>query len=62
MAKIWFEIPFDFPVDGQEVYVRRMDFWNAFAAEWDETAAEFILPNGYRMPWYAASRWKVKLD
>jgi hypothetical protein len=58
VASAWFEIPQHFPIHGQSCYVRRMDFWESFEAEWDEAAAEFILLNGYRMPWYSVSRWK----
>lgn len=59
MAKVWHSIPAEFPEDQQEVWVRRLDFWDAFRAVWDEDPAEFVLAIGYRMPWYTVARWKV---
>ena len=61
MANIWKRIPWEFPIDGQEVWVRRMDFWDSFSATWDESATEFVIEEGYRIPWYEISRWKVRV-
>ena len=61
MPKVWFDVPEEMPVDGQEVWVRRYDLWTSFAAEWDATAAEFVTPTGLRMPWWMAGKWKVKV-
>jgi hypothetical protein len=47
------------PIDGQEVWVRRIDYAEAFACFWDETAGEFYTLEGLRMPWWAGARWKV---
>lgn len=62
MAKLWFDIPPEFPIDGQQVWVRRYNLWTSFLAEWDATAAEFVTLEGYRMPWYLAGKWKVYVE
>lgn len=56
----WKNIPQHFPIDGDEVYARRMDFWESFECTWEVATQEFVLPNGYRMPWWTIARWKVK--
>ena len=60
MAREWKEIPQEFPTDGAEVWVRRMDFWEGFLATWDATAGTFTIDNGLTMPWYSVSRWKAQ--
>jgi hypothetical protein len=60
--KIWFDITEAQPLNGQEVWVRRLDGRSAFVAEWDALTHEFVMENAMRMPWWSASRWKIRLD
>lgn len=61
MASPWKWIPQVMPIGDQEVWVRRLDFAEPFAATWDAVAHEFYTDDGLRMPWYLGIRWKPRV-
>lgn len=59
MASAWNQLPLVLPVDGSEVWIRRL-FWSApFVATWSMAGQIFTHSSGMEIPWYMVAKWRA---
>jgi len=58
MAEIWKSFPYNVPVDGSTVWVRRFLLDHPFQATWSLASQEFTEVSGLVLPWWQCIRWR----